>query len=118
MAVMRGTRLKNGAFNPVQLSTWDEAKEIAKVFLIPVDGSLIGGGLATLTNNVNTSGIYLPSWFSGGVSPEPQIGNSKWYHFRFKNGFYGVNVGLVRDLFSRYPNSPLYVLSQLKKEIG
>ncbi len=114
--MIKAKQLKD--FNPAQLSTWDEAKVIAQHFLVQVDGSLIGGGLATLTNDVNTSGIYLPSWTTGPNSTEPQIGKAKWYHFRFKNGFYGVNVGLVRDLFSRYPNSPLYVLSQLKKEIG
>ena len=104
-------------FNAAQLCTWNEAKEIAKHFLVTVDGSLIGGGLAKLTNDVATSGIYLLV-FGDGINPEPRIGDMKFYHFRFNNGFKGVNCGLVRDLFSRYPNAPLYVLSQLKKEIG
>lgn len=114
------TQAQKLQFNPEQLSTWDEAKLIATHFLTPTfEGQIVGGGLKPVTNDPTTSGIYLPSWASGpGGFPEPAIGKARFYHFRFKNGFEGVNVGLVRELFSRYPSSPMYVLGRLKQEIG
>lgn len=106
-------------FNPEQLTTWDEAKQIALHFKTPVNGKLIGGGLKNLTSKVETSGIYLPVWVGGpGGFPEPRIGKARAYLFRFKNGFEGANVGLVRELFKKYPLSPGYVMGQLGKEIG
>lgn len=108
-----------GLFNPEQLATWTEAKDIALHFKIPFQGRLIGGGLDPLTSKVETSGIYLPVWIGGpGGFPEPRIGNSRAYLFRFKNGFQDVNCGLVRELFKRYPTAPQYVMYELAKEIG
>lgn len=108
------------AFNPEQLSTWDEVKKYRNILNSTRDsnGFLVGGGVKVLTNDPLTSGGYLPNWAVGPGNPEPQIGNSKWYHFRFNNNFEGVNVGLVRAMFGRYPTSPLYVIGQLRKEIG
>lgn len=107
-------------FNPEQLCTWDEAKHvIAKKIAQPINGKLIGGGIKPLTNQYQNSGIYLGTapWNTVG-GPEPAIGKAKSYCFRFKNGFEGMNCGLVRRLFQRYPNSPLYVLSKLLEEAG
>jgi hypothetical protein len=107
-------------FNPDELSTWTEVVKFRNILNNTRDsnGFLVGGGVKVLTNDPLTSGGYLPSWAVGPGNPEPQIGNSKWYHFRFNNGFEGVNVGLVRGMFGRYPTSPLYVVGQLRKEIG
>lgn len=108
-----------GLFNPEQLATWTEAKDIALHFKNPIQGRLIGGGLKPLTSKVETSGIYLPVWVGGpGGFPEPRIGSSRQYLFRFKNGFEGVNCGLVRELFKKYPTAPQYVMSELANEIG
>jgi hypothetical protein len=106
-------------FNPEQLCTWNEAKQvIAKKVQTPFNGRVIGGGLVPLTDDYTTSGIYLGTapWNRLG-GPEPAIGKAKSYCFRFKNGFAGMNCGLVRGMFERYPNSPLYVLSQLCMEV-
>lgn len=107
------------SFNPEQLATWDEAKLIAKHFLVPFNGKLIGGGLKLLTSSPSTSGIYIYPWNGGPAGfPEPRIGKARGYLFRFKNGMEGVNVGLVRELFDKYPTSPWYVMNELAKEIG
>lgn len=108
------------AFNPEELSTWGEVKKYRDILNTTRDsnGFLVGGGVKIFNNDPLTSGGYLPLWAVGPGNPEPQIGNSKWYHFRFNNGFEGVNVGLVRGMFMRYPTSPLYVIGQLRKEIG
>lgn len=115
----RLTQSVSWSFNKDQLSTWEEAKLISQHFKVPYNGLLIGGGLKPLTSFVSTSGIYLPPWTSGPAAfPEPRIGNARAYLFRFKNGMEGVNVGLVRELFSKYPLSPMYVLGELMREIG
>lgn len=108
-----------GVFNPEQLTTWQEAVKYYNILAhTPIDGGLIGGGMPPLTSNIDTSGVYLPRWEGGPLSfPRPQIGNSKNYEFRFKNGFSGMNAGLVRGLFQRYPSSPSYVLRLLKAEV-
>lgn len=110
----------NISFNPEQLSTWAEVIKYRNLLnsLKDFNGFLVGNGVKKLTNDPLTSGGYLPTWAVGPGNPEPNAGNSRWYHFRFNNGFEGVNVGLVRGMFLRYPNSPLYVIGELKKEIG
>ena len=65
-----------------------------------------------------TSGIFIPLWEGGpGGFEIPNDGLSHWYHYRFSNGFEGMNAGLVRDRFARYPNSPLYVIEQIALEV-
>jgi hypothetical protein len=72
--------------NPNQLATAEEAKEIAKRL-----GS-IGGGVAE---------TYIPEY--GGPYSPPQDGNAKFYHFRFRNGADGFNVGLIRTTMQYFP---------------
>ena len=110
-----------GQFNLAQLSTYDEAREIAqKLSAGPI---VVGGGVKPENSNQDLSGIYRPSWLPGpGAFPEPnyvdEVTGKKYYflHFRFRNGAEGMNVGLIKDKFRRYPSSPLYVLGQLAQE--
>ena len=109
------------AFNIAQLATWEQAREYAnKLSAGPI---VVGGGVKPETSQTATSGIYLPEWLPGPAGfPEPYYTDEKtgktyqYLHFRFRNGAEGMNVGLIMDKFSRYPNSPLYVLSALAAE--
>lgn len=74
--------------NPNQLATLDEAKAIAAKL------ANIGGGIKD---------IYIPEYT--GPFATPQIGDSKFYHFRFYNGAEGFNAGLVRSFMNAYPTS-------------
>ncbi len=59
-------------------------------------------------------GIFQPEWgVTGG--PEPSIGDAFFLHFRYANGAV-TNVGLSREKFRSYPNSPNYVVDQLAAE--
>jgi hypothetical protein len=106
-------------FNPAQLATLQEAKNLrgrlnshpeffGTVKVLPGD-----------TLPVGSTGIYLPPWEAGPHSdPIPSgAGGKKFYHLRFSNNFEGMNVGLALDKFRRYPTSPLYVISELAKEV-
>ncbi len=108
-------------FNIAQLATWDQARECAAK--LGAGPFVVGGGVKPETPNPATSGIYTPDWLGGPAAfPEPhyfdpQTGLKYYYlHFRFRNGAEGMNVGLIMDRFRRYPNSPVYVLSQLVAE--
>lgn len=112
----------NPTFNPAELSTWAEATFYARIIdssaLFLNAGIQIKPQVPFQPGVPSGSGIYLPPWSPGPHGdPEPQIGNSIWLHYRFTNGMQGMNAGLVRDSFRRYPNSPLYVLSQLLIEV-
>lgn len=102
-------------FNPAQLATWKQARNLAPML------ESVGGGVLPETGNPLTSGIYVPQWLGGPAAhPEPSQaveGDTKWFlHFRFRNGAEGMNVGLILDRFKRYPTSPAYVLRTLAEE--
>ena len=40
-----------------------------------------------------------------------------WLHYRFSNGFEGVNVGLVVAEYQKYPAAPLYVDEWLLQQV-
>ncbi len=108
------------AFNPAELATWDEARTLRKLLnyspIFYTKGLQCLPWWGSVTND--TSGIYIPPWTPGPHGdPEPNSGQSMFLHFRFSNGMEGMNVGLVREFFGRYPTSPLYVLSQLAIEV-
>ncbi len=120
-------------FNPAELATYEEARQL-RTFLnstqafknnpiLPGDDEAAAPPVANpnfpwlppLTPQV---GIYLPSWVSGPhADPEPAIGTSYFLHFRMSNGHLGFNVGLCREKFRSFPNSPDYVVSELAKEM-
>lgn len=60
-------------------------------------------------------GIYIPSWDNQG-GPQPSDGDSYWLCYRMENGVDGLNVGLWRTKFQKYPNNPQYVLDELAKD--
>ena len=108
-------------FNIAQLATWEQARDCAAK--LSTGPFVVGRGVKPETANPATSGIYIPEWLPGPAAfPEPHFFDPqtglKYYflHFRFQNGGEGMNAGLVMDRFRRYPNSPLYVLSQLVAE--
>ncbi len=84
--------------NPNQLATMDEAKGISTLL-----GSA-GGGVRD---------IYIPEY--DGPWAAPEMGSSKFYHFRFSNGAEGFNVGLIRTLMKQCPTS---WLNMVITEIG
>lgn len=108
-------------FNTNQLATWDQAREYAvKLGAGPI---VVGNGVKPETGDSKTSGIYRPEWVGGpGGFAEPNhtdpVTGAKYFylHYRFHNGAEGMNVGLIMDLFRRYPMSPAYVMSRLATE--
>lgn len=83
--------------NPNQLATIEEAKSIATRL-----GS-IGGGVAD---------IYIPEYT--GPYSAPENGSAKFYHFRFKNGADGFNVGLIRTTMQYNPSRwPLMISTEV-----
>jgi hypothetical protein len=103
-------------FNPAQLATWAEATVLART--INSSAPFLAVGIQILPQNPPNSGIYIPLWVGGpGGFPIPHIGDSTFLHFRFSNGFQGMNVGLVREKFKSYPMSPLYVSGQILLEV-
>lgn len=108
-------------FNTAQLATWEDARQYANI--LSAGPIVIGGGVKPETSDPNTSGIYLPDWIGGPggfAEPnftDPQTGRKYFFlHYRFRNGAEGMNVGLIMDLFRRYPMSPAYVLNTLSAE--
>jgi hypothetical protein len=108
------------SFNIAQLATLEQARETArKLSAGPI---VVGDGVRPETADQETSGIYRPSWISVAWSPEPYYKDEKtgheyfYLHCRFNNRAEGMNVGLIMDMFKRYPNSPLYVLRTLAAE--
>ncbi len=109
-------------FNPAQLATWDEARDLAKQIegFRFSSGVLMGGGVAPETTDPNTSGIYVPSWAGGPAGfPEPNDNATAryWLHFRFNNGASGLNVGLIMDKLKRYAGNQQYVFSSLANDL-
>lgn len=107
-------------FNLSQLATWDQARELAA----QLTGRGIGRGVAPENADQEKSGIYTEPWLGGpGNFPEPfhldESTGEKFYPLllRFNNGAGGMNVGLIRDLFKRYPMSPGYVWGRIKAEV-
>lgn len=81
--------------NPNQFATLSEAKAIAQQL------GTVGGGVKPVTDDANTSGIYIPDYF--GPYNTPSLGDSKFYHFRFQNGAEGFNAGLIRLFMQVFP---------------
>ena len=105
-------------FNPNQLATWADAKDLAARIegFRQSTGVNMGGGVLPVTADPNTSGIYVPSWDGGpGGFPEPADPNTGLYflHFRCVNGRSGVNVGLILDKIKRYGGNETYVFYYL-----
>lgn len=86
------------SMNPNQLATEDEAKALALQ-------------LAGVGNGVKE--WYIPEY--DGPWSAPEMGASKFYHYRFNNGAEGFNVGLVRTLKKQCPTS---WLNMIATEIG
>lgn len=115
-------------FNPAQLATYEQARAVRDFLGTQVGGGVLSGddehGIQTVPNVLfwlppvqQVPGIYVPPWESGPhADPVPSDGNKKFLHYRFKNGAEGMNVGLIIDKFSRYPNSPDYVIRTLAEE--
>jgi hypothetical protein len=108
------------AFNPAQLSTWAEATRLAAI--LSKSAAFQAAGISILpqkpTTDPSQSGVYIPTWVGGpGGFQEPSIGNVFFIHFRWSNGMEGMNAGLVRDKFGRFPLSPLYVIGQILEEV-
>lgn len=74
--------------NPQQLTTLEEAREIAR------DLGSMGGGVID---------VYIPEYL--GPYRPPEIGESRFYHFKFANGADGFNAGLVREMRKYFPTS-------------
>ena len=74
--------------NPNQLATLPEAQDIAR------DLVNIGGGVVD---------IYIPEYL--GPYRPPEIGDAKFYHFKFANGADGFNAGLIRTMRRMFPTS-------------
>lgn len=109
-------------FNPLQLATWSQAVILsAQISTFRAQtGAWLGGGIAPITNDPATSGIYVPTWEGGPAGfPEPSNPdtNSYWLHFRFVNGASGVNVGLILDKIARYGGNTMYVFSSLNADL-
>jgi len=83
-------------FNPNQLATWQQAKDLAAQIdsFRQATGVNMGGGVVPVTTD-----------------PEPNdaANNEYWLRFRFANGRSGVNVGLILDKIRRYGGNTLYV---------
>lgn len=107
-------------FNREQLATWEEARQYSKS--LSAEPYVVGAGVKPEDPDPARSGIYEPAWLSGpGGFPKPHAidkdGKEYYFlHYRFMNGADGMNVGLIRGMFKRYPNSPLFVKRQLARE--
>jgi hypothetical protein len=75
-------------WNPNQFATYEEAQSIASQL------GPIGGGVKD---------IYIPEYL--GPFSTPEMGERKFFHFRFQNGAEGFNVGLVRTTIRQFANS-------------
>lgn len=116
-------------FNNSQLASYDEARALRTFLGSRLGGGVLDGddehGIQTVSNPAmpwmpptpQVPGIYVPTWEGGPAGFQiPSDGNRKFLHFRLKNGAEGMNVGLIIDKFSRYPNSAEYVLRALADE--
>lgn len=124
---MTDTPAPETQFNRAQLITYEDAVVLRDMInKTPLyTGQLLGGGVKPFTADPDKSGIYRPLWLPGpGSFPEPHYtrpedGLTEYgYLFRFNNGADGVNAGLIRDKFTRYPTSPGYVLNSFAEEIN
>ncbi len=121
-------------FNPAQLATYAEARALRDAInhnqrfvanpIIPGDDELApvpvpDPNFPWLPPKVPTVGIYIPHWESGPHGDViPSDGDKLFLHFRMKDGKDGFNVGLWRDKFERYPNSPEYVFMSLAADVA
>lgn len=116
------------SFNLAQLATLDQAKELAaqinatKFANGTPEGVQIGGGILPYSETNAQSGIYLPDWLTNTGSEPPSETNPEgqrefYYHFRFRNGVEGVNVGLILDMLQRHWTAPMYVLKLVFDEV-
>lgn len=108
-------------FNMAQLATWDEARALAKT--LSSGPIVVGGGVKPESKDNSISGIFLPDWNEGpdgfvepGFKDEGTGAEYFYLHFRFQNGAEGMNVGLIKDKFKRYPTSPGYVMKGFAEE--
>jgi hypothetical protein len=125
-------------FNPNQLVTIEEAREIAA--MISFCGGIAREVPSADANNDDdyhntVSGIYLEPWSNPtGTTPEPRIGDSRPFLFRFNptpEGYMpsGFNIGLTRQTAIGHapppekeggdPNPPnwKYALESLEREV-
>lgn len=94
-----------------QLSTLNEALALAE----EINRFGIGGGINPYDpENPNKSGIYIP-WYGIMVYFLPGTKDRKFYHFRFKNGTSGINVGLV---LQSKANSPVFWTARLALDVN
>lgn len=84
-----------------QFTTMAEAQKTAEQ--INAYGPFIGGGVMPVTDNRETSGIFVYSW--GGPFPAPSDGEKLPYYFRFANGNRENNCGMVLDLMAAFPQT-------------
>ncbi len=121
-------------FNPAQLATYVEARALREAMnrcpsfwanpILPGDDEISAAPVPDpnfpwLPPNVPIVGIYIPHWESGPAgNPAPSDGDSKWLHYRMKDGKEGFNVGLWIDKFKRYPNDPVYVVRSLAADVA
>ncbi len=124
------------SFNPAQLASYDEARALRSLLnatpqfannqILPGDDEIPTPALAPDPNFPwlpvavpAKPGIYIPEWSNvPGAGPAPNEGNKYWLHYRCQNGKEGFNVGLCREKFRSYPNSPNYVVDQLAAEMA
>ena len=92
-----------------QFITLDHAKQIAATInaFAPSGGApLIGGGILPVTDDRNTSGIFLYSWGGPYPYPSPEPGQPLTalpYYFRYRNGNIENNAGICGDIITFYP---------------
>ena len=83
--------------NPNQFATLEEAKAIAAKL------TSVGGGVAD---------IYVAEMV--GPFSAATIGDARFYHFRFRNGADGFNVGLIRTMMQSNPSRwPLMLAAEV-----
>ena len=74
------------------------------------EGKAIAAKLGTIGGGVVD--IYVPEYL--GPYAAPKNGDAMFYHFKFKNGADGFNVGLVRTTMMYFPSRwPLMITTEV-----
>jgi hypothetical protein len=103
------TQTTQVSFNPNQLATWKQARELK---------SRINSSRPFKNVGISVTDIFIPEWVGGpGGFQEPQAGGTYWLHFNFSNGSVN-NVGLILTEFGIYPESPGYVFTWLLTQVS
>jgi hypothetical protein len=131
-------------YNSQQLASYQQARVLAaainatKIMFVSGDPRPMGEGVLpgddeTVTDASGVSsephlpatgqpGIYMMDWSAvPGAGPEASAtgpDGTKYYPLllRFQSGHSGMNVGLILNMFSRYPLSPAYVIGFIATE--